>query len=111
MLPCEKIMRNCAWDMLLRCSQYSTTPCWDCSLGKEQAMSLMLDANSPIILIKPLPPWGLKGGTTLQQPCSVSCGAFPDNHFKRSIPAAILRACVNIAAIEAHGQWSSGSGS
>src|SRR5207237_10101759 len=59
--PCAKIMRNCAWDMLLKCSRSSTTPCWDCSLGKEHAMSLMLDANSPIFLIKPLPPWGLKG--------------------------------------------------
>jgi hypothetical protein len=36
-------------------------------------MSLMLDANSLIILIKPLPPWGLKGGTTLQQPCESKC--------------------------------------
>src|ERR1700680_1579908 len=76
MLPCEKIMRNCAWDMLPRCSRCSTTPCWDCSLGKEQAMSLMLDANSLIILIKPLPTWWLKGGQRLcNSPALPSHGA------------------------------------
>src|SRR6266496_635674 len=56
----EKIMLRCAWAMLHRCLQCSTTRSLDCSPNKDRPISLMPDANSPIISTKHSLLWWLK---------------------------------------------------
>src|SRR5437016_12520330 len=58
---CEKIMLRCAWAMPPRCLQCSTTRSLDCSPDKGRPISLMQDANSPIISTKHSLLWWLKG--------------------------------------------------
>src|SRR5437016_13816085 len=58
---CEKIMLRCAWAMPPRCLQCSTTRSLDCSPDKGRPISLMPDANSPIISTKHSLLWWLKG--------------------------------------------------
>src|SRR5439155_6252473 len=56
----EKIMLRCAWAMLHRCLQCSTTRSLDCSPNKGRPISLMPDAHSPIISTKHSLLWWLK---------------------------------------------------